>query len=480
MTEVSGHRKIYPVLLSGGAGVRLWPMSREDLPKQLLNLTSDYSMIQETVRRVADPNLFAPPLVICNEKHRFVIADQLSKLTVDAPITIILEPVGRNTAAAVAVAALQIVERDPEALMLVLPADHLIRDERAFRAVVERAAEAASAGHLVTFGITPTAPETGYGYIQRGSALAGLEGVYGVAAFVEKPPRATAEAYLAGGEHFWNSGMFLFPVAAVLAELKRFEPAVVTACYRAIAAATVDLDFFRLDAAAFAAAPSTSIDYAVMERTDRAAMVPASIGWTDVGAWSALWEVSDKDESGNVRIGDVFSLDSRNCYIRSEGMLTAAVGVDDTIIVVTDDAVLVASRDRAGEIKALVDEMRRRGRTEPVNHRKVHRPWGFYQGLHSGDRFQVKRLTVNPGAKLSVQLHYHRAEHWVVVNGTALVTRGEEQVLLRENESMFIPLGTPHRLENPGRVPLNLIEVQSGAYLGEDDIVRLDDTYGRV
>ncbi len=480
MTAVPGHRRIYPVLLSGGAGARLWPMSREHFPKQLLNLTSDRSMIQETVRRVADTSRFAPPLVICNEKHRFVIADQLNHATDNAPCTIILEPVGRNTAAAVAVAALRIVERDPDALMLVLPADHLIRDEGAFRAVVERAAAAAAAGHLVTFGITPTAPETGYGYIRRGPVLAGLDGVHGVAAFVEKPPRATAEAYLAGGEHFWNSGMFLFPVATVLAELERFEPAVVAACSRAIAGATVDLDFFRLDAAAFAAAPSISIDYAVMERTDRAAMVPATIGWTDVGAWSALWEIGDKDSSGNVRIGDVVSLGSRNCYIRSEGMLTAAVGVDDTVIVVTDDAVLVASRDRVGEIKTLVDEMKRQGRTEPVNHRKVHRPWGFYQGLHAGDRFQVKRLTVNPGAQLSLQLHYHRAEHWVVVNGTALVTRGEEQVLLRENESMFIPLGTPHRLENPGRVPLNLIEVQSGAYLGEDDIVRLNDTYGRV
>jgi mannose-1-phosphate guanylyltransferase/mannose-1-phosphate guanylyltransferase/mannose-6-phosphate isomerase len=454
-------------------------MSREHFPKQLLNLTSDYSMIQETARRVADGALFAPPLVICNERHRFVIAEQLRQVAI-TPAAIILEPVGRNTAAAVAVAALQIVERDPEALMLVLPADHLIRDEPAFRAVVERAAPAAAAGHLVTFGITPTAPETGYGYIQRGSGLAGFEGVYTVAAFVEKPPRATAEAYLAGGEHFWNSGMFLFPVATVLAELERFEPAVVSACHRAISAAAVDLDFFRLDEAAFAAAPSTSIDYAVMERTDRAAMVPAAIGWTDVGAWSALWEVGAKDGSGNVQIGDVLSLESHNCYIRSEGVLTAAVGIDDTIIVVTDDAVLVASRHRVGEIKALVDQMKRQGRTEPVNHRKVHRPWGFYQGLHAGDRFQVKRLTVNPGAKLSLQLHYHRAEHWVVVNGTALVTRGDEKILLRENESMFIPLGTPHRLENPGRVPLNLIEVQSGAYLGEDDIVRLDDTYGRI
>jgi len=479
MTEVSGHRRIHPVLLSGGAGVRLWPMSREHFPKQLLNLTSDISMIQETARRVADAARFAPPLVICNEKHRFVIAEQLRQVAV-TPAAIILEPVGRNTAAAVAVAALRIVERDPAALMLVLPADHLIRDVPAFQAAVDRAAAAAAADHLVTFGIEPTAPETGYGYIKRGAALAGLDGAFGVEAFVEKPPRLTAEAYLESGDYFWNSGMFLFPAATVLAELEHFEPAVVSACYRAIAGAKVDLDFFRLDAEAFSAAPGTSIDYAVMERTTRAAMVPARIGWTDVGAWSALWEVSAKDHYGNVQIGDVVSHQIHNCYIRSESVLTAAIGLEDTVVVVTDDAVLVAARDRAGDIKTLVDELKRQGRSEPVTHRKVHRPWGFYQSVHSGDRFQVKRLTVNPGAKLSVQLHYHRAEHWVVVNGTALVTRGEEQVLLRENESMFIPLGTLHRLENPGRVPLNLIEIQSGSYLGEDDIVRLDDTYGRV
>ena len=479
MTGSPSRRKIHPVVLSGGAGVRLWPMSRERFPKQLLNLTSDRSMIQETVRRVSDPERFTAPLVICNEEHRFVIAELL-RHGGTGPAGIVLEPVGRNTAAAVAVAALRISALEPEALMLVLPADHLIRDEPAFMAVVERAAAAAAAGHLVTFGIVPTAPETGYGYIRRGAALPGADGVFRVAAFVEKPSRERAQAYIDGGDHFWNSGMFLFPAAKVLAELERFEPLVLAACRAALSGAASDLDFCRLEPAAFATAPSTSIDYAVMERTDSAVVVPADIGWTDVGAWSALWEIGAKDASGNVEIGDVLSRDSRNCYIRSEGVLTAAVGVEDTVIVVTDDAVMVAARDKVGEIKGLVEELKRRGRDEPVNHRKVHRPWGFYQGLHTGDRFQVKRLTVNPGAKLSLQLHYHRAEHWIVVNGTALVTRGDEQVLLRENESMFIPLGTPHRLENPGRVPLNLIEVQSGAYLGEDDIVRLGDTYGRV
>ena len=429
MTDPADCRIIHPVLLSGGAGVRLWPMSRERFPKQLLNLTSDLSMIQETALRVADPARFATPLVICNEEHRFVIAEQLREAAI-SPAGIILEPVGRNTAAAVAVAALRIAE-------------------------------------------------TGYGYIRRGERLESGDG-FRVAAFVEKPSREKAQSYIDGGDHFWNSGMFLFPVGKVLAELERFVPEVLAACRQALSGAATDLDFCRLGAAAFAASPSISIDYAVMERTDSAVMVPADIGWTDVGAWSALWEVGAKDENGNVRIGDVLSHDSHNCYIRSETMLTTAVGMEDAIIVVTDDVVMVAARDRVGEIKTLVEELKRQGRTEPLSHRKVHRPWGFYQFLHGGDRFQVKRLTVNPGARLSLQLHYHRAEHWVVVNGTALVTRGSEQLMLRENESIFIPLGTPHRLENPGRMPLNLIEVQSGAYLGEDDIVRLDDTYGRA
>ena len=484
MTSATGCRAIHPVLLSGGAGVRLWPMSRERFPKQLLNLTSDHSMIQETALRVADPVCFAAPLVICNEEHRFVIAEQLREAAI-SPAGIVLEPVGRNTAAAVAVAALRIVETDPDALMLVLPADHLIRDVPAFRALTMKAAAAAVEGFLVTFGIVPTAPVTGYGYIRRGPALttdggAAVDGTFRVAAFVEKPSREKAQTYIDSGDYFWNSGMFLFPVGKVLAELERFVPEVLAACRRSIAGASIDLDFCRLDAAAFKAAPSISIDYAVMERTESAVMVPADIGWTDVGAWSALWEVGVKDADGNVRIGDVLSHDSHNCYIRSESMLTATVGVEDAIIVVTDDVVMVAARDRVAEIKTLVEELKRQGRAEPVSHRKVHRPWGFYQSVHAGDRFQVKRLTVNPGARLSLQLHYHRAEHWVVVNGTARVTRGNDEILLRENESIFIPLGTPHRLENPGRVPLNLIEVQSGAYLGEDDIIRLDDTYGRT
>ena len=478
MTGSPAPRKIHPVLLSGGAGVRLWPMSRERFPKQLLPLTSDRSMIQETALRVADPARFAPPLVICNEEHRFVIAEQMREAGI-VPAGIVLEPIGRNTAAAVAVAALRIAAAEPEALMLVLPADHLIRDVPAFRKVVEVAAQAAAAGHLVTFGIKPTAPETGYGYIRTGEEISGLAGAFRVAAFVEKPSRDKAQRYIDGGDHVWNSGMFLFPVARVLAELERFEPEVLDACRRALAGALADLDFLRLEGGAFRSAPSTSIDYAVMERTEGAVVVPADIGWTDVGAWSALWEVGAKDDDGNVRLGDVLGHDNRDCYLRSEGALIAALGLENIIVVATDDVVMVAARDRVAEIKTLVEDLKRQGRTEPVNHRKVHRPWGFYQSVHAGERFQVKRLTVNPGARLSLQLHHHRAEHWVVVNGTALVTRGEEQVMLRENESIFIPLGTAHRLENPGRVPLNLIEVQSGSYLGEDDIVRLDDTYGR-
>jgi len=472
--------KIHPVVLSGGSGTRLWPMSREHYPKQLLPLCSERSMLQETALRVRDPARFAAPLLVCNQEHRFIIAEQVrqSGLT---PQGIVLEPVARNTAAAAAVAALTLAETDPDALLLLLPADHLIRDQDAFLAAVDAAAAVAAAGRLVTFGIVPHAPETGYGYIRRGDAIDGHDGVFTVAAFVEKPTRDRAEEFLAGGTHLWNSGMFLFPAKLFLSELERFEPAVLAAARAALVAGSRDLDFFRLDKDAFAASPGTSIDYAVMERTEQAAVVAADMGWTDVGAWSALWDVGTKDPDGNVRLGDVLMHDTRNSYVRSDcDALVALVGLDDTIVVATDDAILVAARDRVQDVKVLVEQLKRDGRTEPLTHRRVHRPWGFYQSIHSGDRFQVKRLTVAPGARLSLQKHFHRAEHWVVVNGTALVTRGEEEILLRENESVYIPLGTVHRLENPGKVPLNLIEVQSGSYLGEDDIVRIDDTYGRA
>ncbi len=472
--------QIHPVILSGGSGTRLWPMSREHYPKQLLSLCSNQSMLQDTADRVRDSKHFAAPLLICNQEHRFIIAEQIRQIGL-TPQAIVLEPVARNTAAAAAVAALTLMETDPDALLLLLPADHLIRDQNAFLTAVDAAATVATTGRLVTFGIVPHAPETGYGYIRRGALIAGHGGSYDVAAFVEKPSRDVAEEFLASGEYLWNSGMFLFPVGLFLAELERFEPTVLAAAKASLAAGERDLDFFRLDKETFATSPGTSIDYAVMERTEVAAVVAADMGWTDVGAWSALWEVGQRDANGNVRHGDVLMHDTRNSYVRSEcDTLITLVGLDDTVVVATDDAILVAARDRVQDVKVLVEQLKRDGRTEPLTHRKVHRPWGFYQSVHKGDRFQVKRLTVAPGARLSLQKHYHRAEHWVVVNGTALVTRGEEQILLRENESVYIPLGTIHRLENPGKVPLNLIEVQSGSYLGEDDIVRIDDTYGRA
>ncbi|MCW2249509.1 mannose-1-phosphate guanylyltransferase/mannose-1-phosphate guanylyltransferase/mannose-6-phosphate isomerase [Azospirillum fermentarium] len=475
---MTSSRKIIPVLMSGGSGSRLWPMSRELYPKQLLSLCSDKSMLQDTALRVTDDGRFAAPLVVCNQEHRFIIAEQLRQIGC-TPAAIVLEPVGRNTAAACAVAALKVAETDPDALILILPADHMVLDTPAFLEAVDKAAAAAESGYLVTFGIQPTGPETGYGYIRRGTALARPGGAYRVAEFVEKPSRDVAQQYVDGGEHFWNSGMFLFPVAKLLSEMERYEPAVLEACRQALAVGASDLDFLRLDPAAFSSAPSTSIDYAVMERTDAAVVVPADLGWTDVGAWSALWDVGAKDGEGNVTVGDVVMHEAGNCYVRSEQHLTAVVGLDDVVVVVTDDAVLVADRNKVQNVKAVVERLKKEGRSEPVSHRKVHRPWGSYQSIHAGDRFQVKCLTVAPGRQLSLQKHYHRAEHWVVVSGTALVTRGEDQVMVYENQSIYIPMGTVHRLENPGKVPLNLIEVQSGSYLGEDDIVRLEDVYGR-
>ncbi len=479
MTNASQNSRIHPVILSGGAGVRLWPMSREQYPKQFLPLCSERSMLQDTANRVSDAGRFADPLIVCNQEHRFVIAEQMRQAGRGAA-RIVLEPVGRNTAPAAAVAALIVAEQDPDGQILLLPADHAIQDQGSFLQAIATASAAASSGLLTTFGIVPTAPETGYGYIRRGDAVDGHDGAFRVAAFVEKPPREQAERYLAEKNFFWNSGMFLLPVRQYLAELERWAPAVLDACRASLARGRSDLDFFRLDEEAFAASPNISIDYAVMERTEAAAVVPCSIGWTDVGAWSALWEIGEKDQGGNVCHGDAVAWDSRDCYVRSEdGALVALLGMENAVVVATEDAILVAAKDRAQDIKPLVEHLKTQGRSEPLLHRRVHRPWGFYQSLHAGDRFQVKRLTVAPGARLSLQKHYHRAEHWVVVNGTALVTRGDEQILLRENESVYIPLGAPHRLENPGKVPLNLIEVQSGSYLGEDDIVRFDDHYGR-
>ncbi|MEI9997281.1 MAG: mannose-1-phosphate guanylyltransferase/mannose-6-phosphate isomerase [Rhizomicrobium sp.] len=469
---------IYPVILSGGSGTRLWPLSRAALPKQLLALNGARTMIQDTVLRAAVPGA-EPPLLLCSEGHRFLVADQMQAIDV-TPKAIVLEPFGRNTAPAAAVAALLVAAEDPAGVILLLASDHVVTDEDAFRIAVARAVVAAQAGRIVTFGIAPDAPETGYGYIQRGAPLAEAHGVDAVKRFAEKPDRETAQAYLASGDYLWNSGMFVFRADVLLDELARFEPGVVEACKAALAGAAHDLDFVRLAADAFAAAKNISIDYAVMERTDRAAVVPCDMGWSDVGAWSSLWALRTRDANGNVIQGDVLIHDSKDSFVRNEKGLTALVGVKDLVVVVTEDAVLVADKHRAQDVKAIVDQMKLAERPELTEHKVVFRPWGSYQGIDEGDRYQVKQIIVKPGGRLSLQSHTKRAEHWIVVQGTAQVTCDEKVFLLQENQSTFIPLGAKHRLENPGKVPLRLIEVQSGSYLGEDDIMRYDDAYGRA
>jgi len=469
--------KIFPVILSGGSGSRLWPLSRESFPKQLLPLAGPRTMLQETALRVADPALFHPVMVVANAEHRFVIAEQLREIGQGRP-TIVLEPVARNTAPAVAAAALIAAREEPEALILVMPADHAVPDPAGFLDAVRIGSAAARNGDLVLFGIQPDSPATGYGYIRGGQAVA--DGVRRVEAFVEKPDLATAEGYLADGRYSWNSGIFLLPAQAVIVELETHEPAVLSAVREALDSAQRDMDFLRLDPEAFAKSPSISIDYAVMERTDRAAVVPSSFAWSDVGAWSALWKLADRDAADNVEIGDTLAEDTRGSYLRSEGPLIATVGVEDLIVVATADAVLVAKRHKDQDVKKVVERLRASNHGAAVQTRRVYRPWGWYEGVTEGDRFQVKQITVNPGHKLSLQKHFHRAEHWVVVNGTAEVHLDGETLLLGEDESVYIPLGSTHRLSNPGKVPLNLIEVQSGPYLGEDDIVRFEDAYARA
>ena len=469
---------LYPVILSGGSGTRLWPMSRTLYPKQLLRLLGEDSLLQQTVRRVADADRFARPLLVANEEHRFIVAEQLREIRAPSQ-ALLLEPVGRNTAPAACVAAMMLAESEPDALMLLLPSDHIIADEAAFAAAVERAATAARAGALATFGITPERPETGYGYIRRGAPVDGIAGVFRVAEFVEKPGSALAEHFVASGEHFWNGGMFLFPVALFLDELERIRPDIVGACRQALAAARRDDDFVRLDRTAFEACPADSIDYAVMEHTSRAAVVPVGMGWSDVGSWDALWEMTDKDAAGNALIGNVIAEDARNCYLRSETGLVAAIGIEDLVVVATADAVMLAPRNRSQEVRRLVARLAMEGREEADALPTVHRPWGTYRSLHNGHRVQVKHITVKPGGQLSLQMHHHRAEHWIVVQGTARIRRGDEEMMLTEDQSTYIPLGTMHRLENPGKIPLHLIEVQSGSYLGEDDIIRFEDSYGR-
>lgn len=470
-----------PVVLSGGSGSRLWPLSRAHYPKQFIPLASEQTMLQETLGRLQGLRDEAlSPLVICNEQHRFMVAEQLREMNLVAQ-NILLEPVGRNTAPAVALAALAAA---PDDILLVLPADHVIENITAFHSAIELACSEAEKGALVTFGVVPTSAQTGYGYIQAASTGKSGEGAgltaQSIQQFVEKPDLATAQAYVDSGDYYWNSGMFAFKASRYLEELERYQPEMLSACRAAFDGASVDLDFTRLDKAAFSACPDDSIDYAVMEKTDSAVVIPLDAGWSDIGSWSALWDISDKDEQGNTCKGDVLAVDTHDSYLHTNGRLLATVGIKDLVVVETDDAVLVADKNRVQDVKTVVNQLQAQGRSERESHRKVYRPWGMYDSIAANGRYQTKRIVVNPGARLSLQKHYHRAEHWVVVQGTGLVTRGDEEVILSVNESIYIPIGMKHRLENPGVIPLEIIEVQTGDYLGEDDIVRFDDQYGRA
>jgi mannose-1-phosphate guanylyltransferase/mannose-6-phosphate isomerase len=471
-------QRIIPVILSGGSGTRLWPVSRKSFPKQFWPLISSKTMLVETALRAATPQ-FTAPIIVTNQDHRFVVAEQLREAGIEGA-RILLEPKGRNSAPAIAAAALLATETNPDAILWIMAADAAITDQQALAKAIESGAAAAAAGYFVTFGMHPTAPETGYGYIAQGAKMVELEGVFKLDRFIEKPTAEKAVKLLASGHNLWNSGMFMFQAAVVLAELEQHAPEVLTAVRAAMADRVVDLDFIRLGAAAFEASPDISIDYAVAEQTDKAVVVPAAIGWSDVGSWAALAEIAPKDENGNVAVGEVFFEDSQNSYARSDGIITALLGVKDVVVVTTQDAVLVAHKDHTQDVKKIVDRLKREGRAEADTHNRIYRPWGFYERLILGDRFQVKRIVVLPGHKLSLQKHYHRAEHWVVVTGCASVTCDAEVTMVRENESIYLPLGAVHRMENPGRIPLTVIEVQSGPYLGEDDIVRFEDTYGRA
>lgn len=463
-----------PIIIAGGTGSRLWPLSRTLNPKQFLALAGKQSLLQDTISRL-DGVSALEPILVCNEEHRFLAAEQLRQLGLERS-KIILEPFGRNTAPAIALAALHAVSEGENPTLLVLPADHVITNTSAFHACLEKAQSLALSGKLVTFGIVPGHAETGYGYIERGDSIGAG---FSVSRFVEKPDQTTADSYLASGRYFWNSGMFMFQATRYLEELERFAPDILSSCKDALIGSQQDLHFLRLDKTAFSSCPDDSIDYAVMEKTSDAVMVPLDAGWSDIGSWSALWDMSRKDADGNVLIGDVLYHNSHNSYIHSDSRLVAAVGVDDLVIVETKDALLVAHKDHVQDVKKIVGQLNSAKRSECINHREVYRPWGKYDSIDNGDRYQVKRITVKPGAKLSLQMHHHRAEHWVVVSGTAKVTNGDKTYLVGENQSTFIPLGEVHTLENPGVIPLELIEVQSGSYLGEDDIVRFEDRYGR-
>ena len=464
-----------PVVLVGGTGSRLWPKSRAALPKQFLPITSSGSMLQDTITRLDDIETEAP-IFICNESHRFLLAEQLREKEI-AHGGILLEPVGRYTVPAIALAALHATQNGEDPTLLVLAADHLIKNADAFHQAIKKAEQLAENGHLVIFGIVPSEPHTGYGYIKSGEALSAG---YVVDKFVEKPNIGTAQEYVESGKYFWNSGMFVFKANRYLAELEKYAPDILLACKQSIATESSDLDFIRIDSEVFGGCPDDSIDYAVMEKTDKAAMVALDAGWSDVGSWSSLWEASSKDENGNVTVGDTLLENTHNSYVNSEGKFVAVIELDDVIVVETKDAVMVANKDKAQNIKNVVTTLKQEKRPEFQFHREVFRPWGSYDSIDSGKRFQVKRVTVKPQEKLSVQMHHHRAEHWIVVSGTASVTINDETKLVTENQSVYIPIGAVHSLENPGKIPLELIEVQSGAYLGEDDIVRFSDKYGRI
>jgi mannose-1-phosphate guanylyltransferase len=467
---------VLPVIMAGGSGSRLWPLSRELFPKQFLALNSHRSLLQETLLRLDGINN-SYPLVICNEEHRFLVAEQLRLLDRLAG-NIILEPAGRNTAPAVALAALIATARGEDPVLLILAADHVIQDSSAFQSAINTAIPYAENGKLVTFGIVPQKPETGYGYIRKGGVLS--ESAYSVACFVEKPDLQTAQNYIASGEYYWNSGMFVFKASRYLEELEKYRPDIFAACHRAIHEINLDLDFLRVNEQAFLQCPEDSIDYAVMENTSDAVVVSMDAGWSDVGSWSALWDIADKDINNNVIRGDVILQNVKDSFIYSDTLLVSALGVDNLVVVQTSDAILVANKDHVQDVKKIVEDLKKKQRSEYRNHREVYRPWGKYDSLDNGERYQVKHITVKPGAKLSVQMHHHRAEHWVVVSGVAKVTNGDTTYLVAENESTYIPVGAIHALENPGKIDLELIEVQSGGYLGEDDIVRLEDKYGRT
>lgn len=475
--------KIQPVILSGGSGTRLWPLSREHYPKQLLSLYGDLTMLQDTVNRLDGIAQLQDPILVCNEQHRFLVAEQMRELGRTAA-RVILESVGRNTAPALTIAALWATQGNEDPILIVMPADHVIRDNAVFHEVIARALHLAEDGYMITFGVIPTAAETGYGYIKKGTVVNGAENIFSVSAFVEKPDSATAERYVESQEYFWNSGIFMLRASVWLEQIAKYRPDIAQSCRQAFDQRKDDSDFLRLDAKLFVACPSESIDYAVMEKAaglkdSRVAVVPFSAGWSDLGAWTALYDINEADQYGNVVKGDVLAHDTHDSLLISEHRLVASVGLSDVIVIETSDAVLVMHKDHAQNVKQIVQRLKEQKRHEHLTHRKVSRPWGTYEGIDSGDRFQVKRIIVNPGATLSLQMHHHRAEHWIVVRGTAKVTCGDKVFLLAENQSTYIPLGVQHRLENPGRVPLEMIEVQSGSYLGEDDIVRFEDVYGR-